>query len=129
MWVAILLGVVALGVLLEGLCASGAFQTPSQRRRVAALNDLIALRTAVEQFQRDCGHYPTAAEGLQSLSVQPPGLPQWQGPYAKTRMDPWGRPYVYLPPPPDGSDAYQVISIGPDGQRGTPDDVNFPGPR
>jgi general secretion pathway protein G len=126
-WVAIALLVVAMVVLLEGLCASGAFQTPSQRRRVAAFNDLVDLRRGVETFRSDCGRYPTAAEGLQALTAAPPELPGWRGPYTKARLDPWGRAYEYVPPPPDGTDVYKVISVGPDGQRGTSDDLSFPG--
>jgi general secretion pathway protein G len=96
-------------------------------QQAAAAADLAALSIAIDEFQRDCGRYPTAGEGMHALVVAPPALPGWHGPYLKRHaVDPWGTGYVYLPPP-SGSDVYQLFSAGPDGQSGTADDVAAPG--
>ena len=37
--------------------------------------------------------------------------------------DPWGKPYVYEKPGKKHPESYDVYSLGPDGQKGTEDDV------
>lgn len=37
--------------------------------------------------------------------------------------DPWGNPYVYVVPGEHHNDSYDIFSMGPDGARGTADDV------
>lgn len=47
----------------------------------------------------------------------------WNGPYLKgLPSDPWGNPYVYLPPKGNPS-TFVVVCVGPDGKEGTADDV------
>ena len=51
---------------------------------------------ALETYRADCGGYPTTAEGLNALKVNP-GNPGWHGPYLSEDVpaDPWGHPYLY----------------------------------
>ena len=80
-----------------------------------------ALETSLDLFDLDVGRYPTDQEGLNALVQKPPGANQWNGPYvtkATSLIDPWGRPYVYRQV--DQAGAYQLYSLGPDGNRGPP---------
>jgi len=91
-------------------------------RQAAARADISACNIALEDFRRDVGTYPTAAEGLGALYDPPPSATGWNGPYLrKPAIDPWGHPYVFLPA--TGSTPPRVISPGPDGAQGTADDV------
>ena len=130
-WVAVVLSLGATALLLEGLCASGGLGSRARvvrAQRAAAAADLANLSVAIESFRQDCGRYPTAVEGVSALSVQPPQLPGWHGPYLKRpAVDPWGKGYVYIPPA--GSNPQQLLSAGPDGRAGTADDVTATPPQ
>jgi general secretion pathway protein G len=124
-------GVIAamLGVTLCGPGRSMIGGPTEGGRRAQAASDLAILSTAIDAFRDDCGRCPTAAEGLNALLAQPLDMKFWNGPYAKrVYVDPWGAPYIYVPPPPGGSTAYQLISAGRDGKVGTADDVAGTGP-
>ena len=86
----------------------------------AAKSNLAQIRSLLEQFRIDCGRYPTADEGLEALMVQPGDLENWKGPYSQKAIDtdPWGNPYVYDHPGPDGEDSYYLFSYGKDGAEG-----------
>ena len=77
------------------------------------------LGSALDLFYLDAGRYPSSAEGLGAL-VQPiGGVASWNGPYLKggsVPLDPWGKAYVYRSPGEHG--AYDVVSLGSDGQEG-----------
>jgi general secretion pathway protein G len=83
-----------------------------------ASRNVDALRIALERFRRDCGRYPTAAEGLQALA-EDSGLQAWK-PYVRFIVpDPWERPYFYS----FTNGLMTVLCCGPDGKPGTADDV------
>ena len=84
-------------VLLAFLCNPDHFAPRnSNRGRVAGLQ-IANFRTALEAYRRDVGDYPSTAEGLAALRVNP-GRPGWDGPYLPQDIppDPWGRDYVYV---------------------------------
>jgi type II secretion system protein G len=88
----------------------------------AARADTEALHVQLDAFKLDVGRYPTAAEGLSALLVEPSGIAGWRGPYLKRRpVDPWATPYAYIPP--SATSPPRVISPGPDRQLGTSDDI------
>ena len=65
------------------------------------------------------GRYPNTSEGLQALITAPPGMDNWNGPYWKADTlpkDPWKNDYKYTQPGQHG--AYDIVSMGPDGQEG-----------
>jgi general secretion pathway protein G len=97
-----------------------------QAQIVRAQSDIAALGVALGAFEVDNGRYPTSAEGLGALSIQPSGLTNWKGPYIERPVvnDPWGNPYVYACPGTHNSDGYDLHSFGPDGQDGTEDDID-----
>jgi general secretion pathway protein G len=108
------------------------YRTPGTIDRVNRINansDQSVLSTALDDFRKDCGRYPTAAEGLDALYRRPAGVANWQGRYAVKRfVDPWGKSYVYVPPPTAEGSNYQIVSAGRDGAVGTADDVVAVGP-
>jgi general secretion pathway protein G len=91
-------------------------------RPAVAKSDLFSIRVALELFKRDAGRYPTTAEGLDILSVQPPTMVGWKGPYIRLiTTDPWGTPWLYKC---DAARKYQLQSNGRDGREGGGDDIN-----
>ena len=75
--------------------------------------------SALDLFYLDAGRYPTSAEGLAVLVRPTTGITAWNGPYLKggtVPSDPWGKPYQYRSPGEHG--AYDVVSLGSDGQEG-----------
>jgi general secretion pathway protein G len=75
--------------------------------------------TALDVFRLDVGRYPTTAEGLQALVVQPAGVDRWNGPYLRKNVipkDPWGNDYLYRSPGQHG--AFDLYSLGADNAEG-----------
>lgn len=90
-----------------------------------AQRSVDALAEALGRYRFHCGCYPTAEDGgLDALAAKTSRYPGWLGPYAGSWgaiiPDPWKRPYVYEP---QTNGHPVVLSVGPDGVRGTPDDV------
>lgn len=75
--------------------------------------------TALDAFRLDMGRYPTSAEGLTALVVQPSGATRWNGPYLRKNIipkDPWGNEYQYRAPGQHG--AFDLYSLGADNAEG-----------
>ena len=101
----------------------GAATSPSQ----AFLADLDSLGTALALYEIDTGSFPTTDQGLDALIARPAGVADWHGPYIRavsSPNDPWGKPYRYAFPIPDGPGLCRLTSDGPDGIQGTGDDVS-----
>ena len=90
-----------------------------------AQRSVDALAEALGRYKFHCGCYPAAEDGgLEALSAKTSRRKGWMGPYAGSWghmiPDPWKRPYIYEPQ----TNAHPVVlSLGPDGIRGTADDV------
>jgi hypothetical protein len=100
---------------------AGQTYQPSRRRTplLAADEELLALRIALERFRRDAGRYPTVEEGLLAL-IRNPGVSTWEGPYVNLiRPDPWRERYVYRP----DTNGVTLFSCGPDRTPCTADDL------
>lgn len=101
------------------------YQSPSSvlESQVEQTKDTVrALSDAIDNFELDVMRYPTEQEGLKALLTNP-GLKDWYGPYVKEEdeiIDAWGTPLKYQSP--TGSE-YRIISVGPDKEFGTKDDV------
>lgn len=87
----------------------------------AARLQIEMLSAALDEMSIDLQRYPTAQEGL-ALLVTPPSAEGeravWQG-YLRAALpnDPWGRPYLYLPP--QGDFVRPIVkSLGADGEEG-----------
>ena len=75
--------------------------------------------TALDAFRLDMGRYPTTAEGLQALVLQPSGATRWNGPYLRKNLipkDPWGNDYQYRAPGQYGY--FDLYSLGADNVEG-----------
>ena len=85
-----------------------------------AARSVDAFAEALGRFKFHCGEYPTAEEGLAALATKDCARSGWIGPYIKSlKPDPWKRAYIYEPT----NDPPVVLSLGPDGERGTADDI------
>ncbi len=77
------------------------------------------LEKGIELFKLDVGRFPTNEEGLDGLMRKPTNATGWNGPYLKgssAPTDPWGRPYKYANPGPNGEP--EILSLGADGAPG-----------
>ena len=95
-------------------------------RIAQAERSVEALAEALGRFKFHCGTYPKPDEGLEALVLKRSRHSGWIGPYIasptyapKLLPDPWKRPYVYEPT----NDPPVLLSLGPDGVRGTSDDI------
>ncbi len=98
----------------------------SQRSRVtAAQTQISTFKTALGAFEVDMGYYPKSLADL----IQQPGnnnnAQSWHGPYLEGDIpkDPWGNDYIYTCPGKHNPTSFDVMSMGPDGQAGTADDI------
>jgi general secretion pathway protein G len=91
----------------------------SESKVKTAKIQIQSLASALDLFYLDAGRYPSSAEGLGALMQPVGGVTAWNGPYLKggnVPLDPWGKAYVYRSPGEHG--AYDVVSLGSDGQEG-----------
>jgi len=91
----------------------------SESKVKAARIQIQSFASALDLFYLDAGRYPSSAEGLMALIRPTAGVAAWNGPYLKGGSlpdDPWGKPYIYRSPGQHG--AYDLISLGADGQEG-----------
>jgi len=113
-----LLVVMAILALLAALVGPKLFGKLGQSKTSAAKAQIELFGQALDQYRLDTGHYPTTAQGLQALVVNP-GETKWTGPYLKKNTipnDPWDKPYNYSSPGTHGE--YDIWSFGKDGVQG-----------
>jgi len=91
-------------------------------RITAAKVQLRNIEEGLHLYKLDNGVYPGTEQGLEAL-VRPPSVgivpKNWKagGYLPKVPLDPWGFPFVYLAPGPDGT-PYDLMSYGADGEEG-----------
>jgi len=117
----IMIVVVIISVLI-GLVAPNILGRVDEARVTAAQADIGTMEQALEMYKLDNYRYPTTDQGLQALVQKPSGSPEpkkWNpSGYLKKGVpdDPWGGQYQYLSPGSAG--AYDLYSLGADGQEG-----------
>jgi len=116
-----LLVVIVIIGLLATIVAINVIPAGNKARVEKAKADISTLENALEQYRLDNLTYPGTSDGLQALLAAPPGLAQperyRQGGYIKKLPeDPWGHPYLFQVPGRKG--AFDVYSLGADGQTG-----------
>ncbi|WP_404401716.1 type II secretion system major pseudopilin GspG [Idiomarina seosinensis] len=113
----LLIVIVILG-LLGSLVAPTMFSKVDSSMRKTASAQISNFETALDTYRLDIGRYP---DRLQQLRVGE--HPNWDGPYLPKEIptDPWGNEYQYKKPGSDGR-AYDLYSLGKDGQPGGEDD-------
>lgn len=113
--------VVGLAVIRAGEQSGGDANARVRNGKILqAMKSVDAYAEALGRFRFHCGTYPTAEEGLAALALRTSRYEGWIGPYiSKTLPDPWKRDYIYEPT----NEPPVVLSLGPDGVRGTADDI------
>ena len=88
--------------------------------------DLNAIATQLQLYEARCQRLPTQDQGLEALVSKPSKEPipdRWMALMEELPKDPWGQPYKYRIPAQKSKKAYDVWSLGKDGQDGTADDM------
>ena len=121
----IMVGLVLIGSVVLKQAGVADRRKTVNTKRLFAQRSVDALAEALGRYRFHCGCYPTAEDGgLDALAAKTSRYPGWLGPYAGAWgamiPDPWKRPYVYEP---QTNGHPVVLSLGPDGLRGTADDV------
>ena len=122
----LLVVIIVLG-LLAGLVAPQILGRVSEARIKTAKTQIEMLGVALDNYRLDNGSYPTTDQGLEALVTKPTRSPlplSWRGPYLRKGVpeDPWGRPYIYRSPGEHSRGAYDLSSLGRDGQSGGEDE-------
>lgn len=122
--VELLLVLVILGILAAIVIPKFSGRT-EQAQITAAHTQISTFNTALNAFEVDTGSYPRGQDGLQQLVTAPADIAGWRGPYLVSNipLDPWGHAYVYEYPGRLNPSGYDIVSMGPDGQPGTADDI------
>lgn len=115
--------VIAVLAILAALVAPNIFSHLGTAKDVAARSQMEMIGAALDAYRLDNGRYPTTAQGLQALRVEPSLEPRprnWRGPYLRREipMDPWDSPYSYTSPGTINPNSYDLVSWGADGQPG-----------
>jgi len=111
--VEIMIVIVIMG-LLAGVVAVNVRSYLIKAKQNAARQDIAVIDHALDTFWSEYGRFPTQEEGLAILAKPTDKFPE---PLLKdVPIDPWGRPYVYVPP--TGNGPYDVICLGADGKEG-----------
>jgi len=94
-------------------------------RRTAAKVQIKAFRTALSAFEMDNDRFPKGRDGLLELVRRSGEAKNWRGPYLDGGIpkDPWGHDYIYESPGKHNTESYDIVSLGPDGDLGTEDDI------
>lgn len=113
--VLVIIGIVA------ALVVPNVIGRPDEARRAVAEADIRTISASLEMYRLDNRAYPTSAQGLDALAERtniPPEPGVWpEGGYLRSvPLDPWGRAYLYKMPGDKG--AYDLISLGADGEPG-----------
>jgi general secretion pathway protein G len=111
--------VIAIILILTSAVGFMSFRYIDKARQVTAKNHVETLSLALNAYALDCTAYPSKEQGLESLwtrpVVEPP--PGWSGPYVNKKItaDPWGHPYQYIEPGPNGL-PFGIRCLGADGK-------------
>ena len=120
-----LLLVMAILVIMASMVTFAFLQIQKNAQSDATLSQISTLENACTSYKLQVGRFPNS---LDDLFTQPAGLStrQWRGPYLSNPvpMDPWGNVYNYAPD--EANNRVNIMSAGPDGQQGSPDDVPEP---
>ena len=118
-----LLVVLVILALLAGIVLPRFLDRTKDANVKAARTQISSFKTALQLYALDNGQPPTTQQGLEALIVAPTSSPRprnWMKPYldlTSIQPDPWGNPYQYSAPGPNGEDFF-ILSYGADGREG-----------
>ncbi len=115
-------------MVLSGIGVVAVQQTMTQAKKREASIFVNSLKTPLERYFLDNGHFPTTAQGLDALINAPDDADTSKGdwPYIDqnaVKLDPWGQPYQYQYPGQRNQSGYDLWSFGPDGAPDTGDEI------
>jgi general secretion pathway protein G len=117
----IMVVIVVIGILATFIISSVG-SAPDDAKVARARSDIATMTTLIERFRLDMSRYPALDEGLEVMRTPPTSedAALWKGPYTRSPIpkDPWGMPYEYLAPAPNGIDPFGIESLGADKQPG-----------
>ena len=112
----ILIAITLLGIV-GGIVVKNVVDSLEEGKQGAARLQMQSFRSALVDFKRRCGFFPTEDQGLDALVEAPTSgreCKRYRSILEKVPLDPWDNPYVYKT---DGRD-YEIISLGADGFEG-----------
>jgi general secretion pathway protein G len=113
--------VVVILAVLGALVVPKILENVDKARVTRAGSDIRAIETALDLYRLDNFKYPTTEQGLQALVKQPadPTITNYrsEGYLPAVPKDPWGLPYNYVSPGPEGRQ-YEITTYGKDGKPG-----------
>ena len=114
-----LLVVILIIGLLTGIVAPRFLSQIGRSEVTTARGQLDSFDKALQAYRIDTGRFPSTAQGLKALVVQPADEPRWRGPYLRDDipLDPWGSAYQYRCPGTAAKD-YDLLSHGRDAAPG-----------
>lgn len=116
--------VLAIIALVGGVVGVNVFNRLEQANVDTAKTQIRAFQSALANYRRDKGKYPSEGDGLGALLKGGYIADAGGQNVSEVPKDPWGRDYLYKVPGPSGKE-YEIISLGKDGQDGgeaeTPD--------
>lgn len=101
--------------VLAGMVTLNLRGTARDAKIRSALGDIKTYQSAIDIFALE--HNDQFPKTLDALVNGPKKY------LRELNNDPWGNPYVYIVPGEHHRDSYDIFSMGPDGVRGTTDDV------
>jgi general secretion pathway protein G len=127
-----LLIVIAILLAIGGLVLVNLIPRGEQAKADLQRVQLQQIGNAFQQFRLDMDRWPTEEEGLEVLwNKEALGdendYQKWRGPYLEEPIlqDRWKNDLVYrFPGQIRGETYYDLISVGPDGEEGTDDDIS-----
>lgn len=119
--------VIAIIAVLAALVGPAVFRNVGDAKTSAAKSQIEMLSTALAAYRLDNDVYPTGDQGLDALrerTTTGDAPRNWRGPYLSRAVpvDPWGRPYVYIAPGVANPTAFDLYTLGRDGQPGGADE-------
>ena len=126
-----LLIVIAILLAIGGLVLVNLIPRGEQARADLQRVQFDQIDYAIKQFRLDMNRWPSEEEGLEVLwrqdSVEDEEeYERWRGPYLELPLteDQWGYELIYrYPGEIRGETFYDLVSVGPDGEEGTDDDI------
>ncbi len=120
-----IMAVVVIMAMLMAVVGVNVKNQMDKARVNTAKAQITKLEGQLEFYRMDNGRYPSSAQGLDALVNKPSGNPEPRnyppGGYlrkADELLDPWGEPFQYESPGTRNSHAFDLWSLGADGQEG-----------
>lgn len=126
-----LLIVIAILLAIGGLVVVNLIPRGEQAKADLQLVQFDQIDQALKNFRLDLSRWPSEDEGLSALwdsevLEEEEDISRWRGPYMEDKIanDQWGNELIYqYPGQRRGESFYDIISIGPDREEDTDDDI------